>query len=79
LDLLFNSDFGKPTDDDSGDELVMDECSAAMVLMSLSCSPKMPHLLKGNPIFVHFSFPALSAARPLNCVYLGICLLPKIT
>lgn len=45
----------------SGGDDVMDECAAAMVLMSLSCSPHSPHWDNGKKkkILVHFRFQCL--------------------
>lgn len=53
-----------------GGDDVMDECAAAMVLMSLSCSPHSPHWDNGKMIHEIFYLPPclfmlLACALPL--------------
>ena len=44
---------GSTNSDSGSDDLVMDECSAAMVLISLSCSPKSPGYFHFNRNDLH--------------------------
>ena len=47
-----------------GDEVFMDECAAAMVLMSLSCSPKSPRFFRGMFAFCLVWFLLLLQFQP---------------